>query len=163
VVVVRISVADRAHFIAAACASRTLHAPWVQPPLDAAGFDALLARLSAPDHAGFVLRRAQDGALAGYAGLSNIVRGAFQSAHLGYYAFAGCERQGLMKAGLRLVLREALGPMGLHRVEANIQPDNLASLALVRSLGFQREGFSPRYLKIRGRWRDHERWALLAP
>ena len=66
-----------------------------------------------------------------------------------------------MKRGLRLALREAFGPLGLHRVEANIQPANLASIALVRSLGFRKEGFSPNYLKIDGEWRDHERWAIL--
>ncbi len=49
-----------------------------------------------------------------------------------------------------------------HRqVEANIQPHNRASIRLVQSLGFHREGYSPRYLKIAGRWRDRERWALL--
>jgi ribosomal-protein-alanine N-acetyltransferase len=54
------------------------------------------------------------------------------------------------------------GSCVLHRLEANIQPGNRASLRLVRRLGFKREGYSRRYLKIRGRWCDHERWAILA-
>jgi len=66
-----------------------------------------------------------------------------------------------MTEGLQLVLRHAFRRLKLHRLEANIQPANTASIRLVRSLGFRKEGFSPRYLKIGGRWRDHERWALL--
>ena len=67
-----------------------------------------------------------------------------------------------MKQGLSQVLTHAFGRMKLHRLEANIQPGNAASKALVKKLGFCREGFSPRYLKINGRWRDHERWTLLS-
>jgi len=67
-----------------------------------------------------------------------------------------------MRAGIELVVQVAFGNLGLHRIEANIQPGNKASIALAQSAGFRREGFSPRYLKISGRWRDHERWALLA-
>lgn len=65
-----------------------------------------------------------------------------------------------MTEALALVLRQAFGPLRLHRVEADIQPGNRASIALVRRAGFRREGLSRRYLKIGGRWRDHERWAL---
>ena len=88
--------------------------------------------------------------------------GSLQSAYLGYYLFAPHERRGYMTGGLRLVLGRAFGELGLHRVEANIQPDNDRSLRLVERLSFRREGYSPRYLKVGGKWRDHERWALLA-
>jgi ribosomal-protein-alanine N-acetyltransferase len=102
-----------------------------------------------------------DGAVLGVVNLNEIVRGAFDSAYLGYYGFSPHTGQGYMTEGLRLVLRHAFRRLGLHRLEANIQPGNRASRALVRRLGFRREGFSPRYLKIGGPWRDHERWAIV--
>jgi ribosomal-protein-alanine N-acetyltransferase len=91
-----------------------------------------------------------------------VIRGTFQNAFLGYYAFSPYAGAGLMHEGMRLVLNHAFRKLKLHRVEANIQPANRASIALVRKCGFVREGCSRRYLKICGRWRDHERWALLA-
>ncbi len=101
--------------------------------------------------------------LAGVINITNVVLGPFRSGYLDYYVFSGFERQGIMKNGLVWVVRHAFSRLKLHRLEANIQPTNRASIALVRSCGFEREGFSPRYLKINGRWRDHERWALVAP
>ena len=100
--------------------------------------------------------------IVGVINISNIVLGLFRSGYLGYYAFAGFERQGFMREGLHASVRHAFKLLKLHRVEANIQPGNAASIALVKSCGFSREGYSPRYLKIGGRWRDHERWAKLA-
>ena len=88
--------------------------------------------------------------------------GNFQSAYLGFYTGAPFMGKGYMSEGLRLVLRHAFSRLGLHRLEANIQPANRASIRLVRRAGFRREGFSPRYLKVFGRWRDHERWAIIA-
>ncbi len=70
--------------------------------------------------------------------------------------------QGLMTEALQQAISFAFSDLGLHRLEANIQPGNSRSIALVKRLEFQKEGFSPRYLKIGGEWRDHERWALLA-
>ena len=109
---------------------------------------------------GFLARRREDGAIVGWLNLSEIVRFGFQNAYLGYSGIAGFSGQGYMTEALELVLREAFGKLGLHRIEANIQPGNKASLALAKRAGFVYEGFSERYLKIGGRWRDHERWAL---
>jgi len=100
--------------------------------------------------------------IAGVINVSQIFYGNFRSAYLGYYAGARFMGQGYMSDGLRLVFRHAFGALGLHRLEANIQPENRASIRLVRRAGFRREGFSRRYLKIGGRWRDHERWAITA-
>jgi [ribosomal protein S5]-alanine N-acetyltransferase len=105
--------------------------------------------------------RRSDGAILGVINLNEIVRAAFQSAYLGYYAFRPHAGEGYMTEGLALVLRHAFRRLGLHRLEANLQTGNRASRALVRRLGFRKEGFSPRYLKIGGRWRDHERWAIV--
>lgn len=159
---VPITLADQAEFLEAALRSRRFHNPWVTPPVGPATFQALAERSQGPANFGYLVRHARTDALVGFINISNIVRGYFQSAYLGYYAFAGQERQGLMAAGLRLAVRTAFTELKLHRLEANIQPGNVASIALVRSCGFRKEGYSPRYLKIRGRWRDHERWAILA-
>lgn len=95
------------------------------------------------------------------ADITNIVRGTFLSGYVSYYAFQGHERQGLMTEGLKLACRFARHNLGLHRLEANIQPENIASKALVAACGFKKEGYSLKCLKIRRRWRDHERCALL--
>jgi ribosomal-protein-alanine N-acetyltransferase len=100
--------------------------------------------------------------LLGAINLSEIVRGKFQSCYLGYYIGPAYTGQGYMTEALQLMLATAYRRLRLHRVEANIQPNNAASIRLVKRAGFRREGYSPRYLKIGGRWRDHERWALLA-
>jgi len=156
------SPADQADLLAMNAASRSFHAPWAHPPLDAAAFRELLERSARDDTASFLVRRTEDDALVGVFVLSQIFRKAFQNAYLGYYGSAAHAGRGYMRQGLALVLDEAFGPLGLHRVEANIQPGNDVSIALARGAGFRREGFSPRYLKIGGRWRDHERFAMLA-
>jgi ribosomal-protein-alanine N-acetyltransferase len=65
-----------------------------------------------------------------------------------------------MTEGLSLLLREAFRTCKLHRVEANIRPENAPSKRLVERMGFRLEGYSPRYLRVDGKWRDHERWAI---
>jgi ribosomal-protein-alanine N-acetyltransferase len=156
-----VAASDEQAFIAAARRSRGLHRPWITAPCDQAAFARYLARFDGEHHCGFVVVLADTGELVGAVNLTNVVYGVFHSGYLGYFAFAGHQGRGLMKRGLSLVVRHALRELGLHRVEANIQPGNAASIALVRSCGFRQEGYSPRYLKIGGRWRDHERWALV--
>jgi ribosomal-protein-alanine N-acetyltransferase len=153
---------DEAEFLERARASRALHRPWSSPPDTPERFAELLAAAYASSEAAFLIVRREDGAIAGLARLSQIFLANFRSAYLGYSAFVPFDGRGYMTEGLRLVLHEAFGPIGLHRVEANVQPENLRSIALVERLGFRREGFSPRYLKIGGRWRDHIRYAILA-
>ena len=151
-----------AEFIAAAARSAKLHAPWVAAPRTQSAYRAYVKRARTPAHVGYLIRRRGSEELVGVANISEIVRGALRSAYLGYYAFAPHGGRGLMREALALVVKRAFRQLRLHRLEANIQPGNRASLRLARRLGFRREGYSPRYLKIRGRWRDHERWALLA-
>jgi ribosomal-protein-alanine N-acetyltransferase len=133
----------------------------VSPARDEAGYAALLARQARDDFEAFLLVRRDDRAVMGFVAISQIFRFAFQSAYLGYWIGAPYARQGYMKEGLALVLTDAFRRLKLHRLEANIQPENTPSIRLVRGLGFRLEGYSPRYLKISGRWRDHERWAIL--
>jgi ribosomal-protein-alanine N-acetyltransferase len=143
-------------------ASRTFHRPWATAPTDDERFAAYLADSRRPDFEAMLVCRSEDHAIVGFFNLSQIVRRTLQSAYLGYAAGKPFARQGYMGEAIELVLRHAFVNLRLHRIEANIQPGNHASIALARGAGFQREGFSPRYLKIGGRWRDHERWAILA-
>lgn len=106
-----------------------------------------------------VVRRS-DEAIVGMVNLSQICRGPFDNAIMGYWIGLPHVRRGYGVEGVKLCLRRAFGELGLHRVEANIMPSNTASLALVRRVGFRFEGVSPRYLQIAGRWEDHVRWAI---
>ena len=153
--------ADGAAYIALNRRSRRFHAGLASPPREAAAFRELLRRNRHPQNKCWLIFRRTDRAVVGAVELSQIVAGKFRSAYLGYHIGAPFARQGYMREALEAVLRLAFGALRLHRVEANIQPQNRASIALVKSLGFRREGYSRRYLKIGGRWRDHERWALL--
>jgi [ribosomal protein S5]-alanine N-acetyltransferase len=153
---------DEHEFLAAMRSSRRLHRPWMSPPTTSEEFDRVLTRVQDDSFEPMFVCRLEDGAIVGFFNISQIVRGPFKSAYLGYAAVAAYAGQGYMREGLQLVLVRAFGELGLHRLEANIQPGNTASIALVRAAGFVREGFSERYLKIGGRWRDHERWAIRA-
>jgi [ribosomal protein S5]-alanine N-acetyltransferase len=152
---------DEAEFLAANLASRAYHRPYSYNPLTPEDYRNYLDNLG-ERKLGYFARTVQDGTLVGWINLSEIVRGNFDNAYLGYCGYAHSAGQGYMIEALALVLREAFVTEKLHRVEANIQPDNAPSVALAKRLGFELEGRSPRYLKIGGRWRDHDRYALRA-
>jgi [ribosomal protein S5]-alanine N-acetyltransferase len=153
---------DREEFLELMRASRTFHRPWAAVPVDDARFDTYLADALKPEYEPLLVRRCEDAAIIGFFNISQITHDSLQSAYLGYAVGERFAGQGYMREGIGQALRHAFVVLGLHRLEANIQPGNEASLALARCAGFRREGFSPRYLKISGRWRDHERWAILA-
>jgi [ribosomal protein S5]-alanine N-acetyltransferase len=153
---------DASDLIHANVQSRDYHTPWVQPFTDMEGFENWFGQVVTGPNFSLVAREESSGNVVGVLSISQIVLGLFRSAYLGYYGMVAHSRRGLMTQALRLTTAYAFSEIGLHRLEANIQPANTASIALVRRIGFRREGFSPRYLKIGNVWCDHERWALLS-
>jgi ribosomal-protein-alanine N-acetyltransferase len=152
---------DFAEFTALNKASRKFHRNLVNPPTDEKGFADFLKRNELETDRCFLICRNEDGAIVGGMALSQIFRKAFQNAYLGYYLAEKYTGKGYMTEAVELVLRFAFKELKLHRVEANVQPENAASIAVLQRCGFTREGFSPKYLKIGGRWRDHERFAII--
>jgi ribosomal-protein-alanine N-acetyltransferase len=140
-------------------------------PVDPYGLPSLL-RAASGYHRTFLIHAVTsegDHDLVGKVNVTNVVRGRALGATLGYDAFDPYAGRGLFAEGLRLVVDLALGPeprgMGLHRLEANVQPANVRSAAVLRGIGFRREGFSPSYLLMptlhgADEWRDHDRYAL---
>ena len=156
------SYADQNDFLSAMRASRRFHHPWLTAPTTPQAYDVLMGRVTDPRYEPMLLTRAEDGAILGFFNIGEIVRGQLQSAYLGYGAVAAHAGRGYMGEGMKLVLARAFDQLELHRLEANIQPENHRSIALARRAGFVREGFSERYLQVGGQWRDHERWAIRA-
>ena len=98
--------------------------------------------------------------IAGRIALSNVARGAWQNATVGYYVDRACSNRGYATEAVRLVLRFAFDDAYLHRVQAGVLPENAASARVLEKAGFRREGVSLRYLKINGEWRDHLMYAM---
>lgn len=124
-------------------------------------FEAFLARSEKPENECFLIIRKRDDAIAGMINLSQIFYGPFCNAYLGYGLGVKFTGEGLMTEAVELVLRFAFKDLKLHRVEANVQPENVPSIAVLQRCGFTREGFSRKYLKVGGKWRDHERFAII--
>jgi len=149
---------DEAHFLSAMQCSTTLHYPWIKAPLTPDEFQAYVKCTEQENQKSFLVLK--DNEIAGVFNISEIVRGCFQNAFLGFYVVSGFENKGVMSAGLKLVLKYFFEELKLHRIEANIQPENSQSIYLVKKNKFRYEGFSPRYLKINDQWCGHEHWAI---
>ncbi|MFH9728178.1 GNAT family N-acetyltransferase [Streptomyces sp. NPDC017254] len=158
-----LTLSDQNEFCALVRASSELHRPFMQLPSTDEEFQAWMRRFEDGTNRGFLIRVRETGAAAGMVNINSVIRGRYQGASLGYAAFAPSAGRGYMTEGLTAILRHAFTDLRLHRLEANIQPANKASLAVVQRLGFRYEGLSPAYLYIDGGWRDHERWAITAP
>jgi [ribosomal protein S5]-alanine N-acetyltransferase len=141
--------------------SRKFYKGLIDTPETLEKFAAYVARNESETNECFVICRASDDKIVGAINLSQIFRRGFQNAYLGYSLGVKYTGQGFMTEAVALILRFAFKDLKLHRVEANVQPENLPSIAVLKRCGFTREGFSRKYLKIGGRWRDHERFAII--
>ncbi len=147
--------------IEASLRSASLHDLWVTTPKTSEEFLAQLNRYDSKNDYGFLCVD-ENKDLVAWISLTGIVRGIFQSAYMGYCAFLPFDGKGLVRDSMKLVIAHSCDELKPHRLEANIQPGNTKSIKLVSSLGFRLEGLSPRYLKVRGEWRDHQRYAITA-
>lgn len=151
---------DQHEFLALVDASTDLHHPWISLPSTPENFQAYVTRYERPTEESLLVCLPDTGAIAGLVNISSIIRGRFQNGSLSYAAFAPTAGRGYLTEGVGLVLHYAFEVLRLHRLDAQIQPGNYASLKLVQRLGFRNEGYSPEMLFIDGAWRDHERWAI---
>ncbi|MEZ5307670.1 MAG: GNAT family N-acetyltransferase [Pyrinomonadaceae bacterium] len=153
--------ADVDEFVSKAMQSISFHRDLVSPPMDREAFAGFVEGSNTDSERRLLVIEKDGNQIAGVLSISQIFLKGFCSAYLGYYAFEGFQGRGLMSQGLEGALEYGFENVGLHRIEANIQPGNASSIELVKRHGFSKEGFSRKYLKIGGEWRDHERWALI--
>lgn len=157
----RVESRDRQKIVRLAQASTTLHNPWIETPTSSALFNHYFDRIRSKNATGSLVCLKHNDDIVGVINLNEILLGAFRSARVSYYVSHEHQGKGLMTEGLKLLANQAFSTIGLHRIEAAIQPNNLLSKRLVKRCGFHYEGLAKGYLYIDGKWRDHERWALI--
>ena len=154
-------------------ALRARNAAWLAPweatspePLTGTppSFARFVRSLAAQAREGSALPFAIDyqGSLVGQLTVATITRGSLQSASIGYWVSEHVAGRGIAPTAVALAIDHCFGPVGLHRVEINIRPENRASLRVVEKLGLRDEGVRERYLHIQGRWCDHRTFAVTA-
>ena len=156
----RLSAQDREEFIRLVNLSSDLLHPWVTLPETPVKFDGYLERFDGDNAECILICERESGSIVGTVSINQILRGPYQRGTIGYNSFMPWAGKGYMSEGLPLVFRFAFDDLGLHRLEADIQPDNKLSLRLAEKVGLCREGYSPAFIFVSGAWRDHERWAI---
>lgn len=155
---------DRHDFINAILKSYHIYDSWVSPPKNCTEFEIMINKFNNNDNYCFVIYNTiEPNIILGIINLTQIIRGVFQNSFLSYYATNYGVSSGVMSKGLQLVLKHAFTTLNLHRIEANIQPENKKSITFVERNGFVKEGYSKNYLYINNKWRDHVRYAIINP
>ncbi|MBL8875189.1 MAG: GNAT family N-acetyltransferase [Phycisphaerae bacterium] len=154
---------DRAEWVALRESSLDHLLPW-EPRLkvrsESERWESFFRTSDTEERQRFLICRNLDARMVGYIGLNGIRHGVLQSCELGYWIGKAFTRKGYMTEGVLLAIRHAFGHMSLHRVEANVQPHNTASIGVVKKAGLRFEGVALRFLQIDGEWCDHQRWAM---
>ncbi len=162
VVLKKVSKKNEDRFLKLAKKSQIFHQHWVSVPKTSKAFRRYVKAMNTKSEKSYFIWRKDSRDLAGVIELQDIYKANFKNAYVIYYAFDGNQGEGLMAEAMREVIRIAFKKLKLHRLEANIQPDNKASRHLAKACGFRKEGLARQFLKKGGEWRDHERWALLS-
>ena len=162
VVLKKVSKKNEDRFLKLAKKSQSFHQHWVSVPKTSKTFLRYVNVMNTASEKSYLVWRKDNKDLAGVIELQDIYKANFKNAYVIYYAFDGNQGEGLMVDAMREVIRIAFKKLKLHRLEANIQPDNKASRYLAKACGFRKEGLARKFLKKGGEWRDHERWALLS-
>jgi ribosomal-protein-alanine N-acetyltransferase len=154
--------ADAREFIRVHEVSAAYFADWIDRATPEERLAQALKKLEAPGQNAQFVGEAEDGRIAGFFNLNAIVRGVFDSAYASWYVNIEFSKRGYGAEGVRALLDLAFSStdgIGLHRVQANIIPTNVASIRLAERVGLRREGLAERYLYIAGRWQDHVMYA----
>lgn len=159
----KIKYADEPAFLKLAKENHAFHLPWIYVPHRKKSFAAYVKEMRTKENLAYLVVRKDTDELVGVVELRDIYLGDFSNAYACWYAFAKQTGQGFMHSALLEIIQIAFNKLGLHRLEANIQPENKPSIILAKACGFKKEGYSPKFLRKNGEWRDHERWAILNP
>jgi [ribosomal protein S5]-alanine N-acetyltransferase len=162
VTVAPISPADLAGLAVLLAESATFHRAWVSYPTTPGALRDYAAEVAAAGGHLFVARRREDAAMVGLISLSRVSRGAWQSAECGCAVGVRYQGHGYLAEALVAVVTYAMTRLGLHRIEALVQPENTPSERMLTRAGFRPEGIARSSALVRGSWLDHVRWAITA-